>query len=87
MTPMTWPSDGGLSSASKGYTPGARATSGSLSAGPPRSPLLCAAVGCSRTGLPDQDPNPIGFSDVPKDGGTFFIAWDKTMGAVDFTVR
>ena len=29
----------------------------------------------------------IGFSDVRKDGGTFFIAWDKTMGAVDFTVK
>ena len=29
----------------------------------------------------------IGFSDVRKDAGTFFIAWDKTMGSVDFTAR
>jgi hypothetical protein len=29
----------------------------------------------------------IGFSDVRKDGGSFFIAWDKTMGAVDFSAR
>ena len=29
----------------------------------------------------------IGFSDVRKDGGTLFIAWDKTMGAVDFTAK
>jgi hypothetical protein len=27
----------------------------------------------------------IGFSDVRADGGTMFIAWGKTMGAVDFT--
>ena len=29
----------------------------------------------------------IGFSDVRADGGTLFIAWDKTMGAVDFTAK
>lgn len=29
----------------------------------------------------------IGFSDVRTDGGTLFIAWDKTMGAVDFTAK
>ncbi|NOT25974.1 MAG: DUF2911 domain-containing protein [Acidobacteria bacterium] len=29
----------------------------------------------------------IGFSDVRKDGGSFFIAWDKTMGAVEFTAK
>ncbi len=29
----------------------------------------------------------IGFTDVRKDGGTFYIAWDKTMGSVDFTVK
>ena len=29
----------------------------------------------------------IGFSDVRNDGGTLFIAWDKTMAAVDFTAK
>jgi hypothetical protein len=29
----------------------------------------------------------IGFSDVRADGGTLFIAWGKTMGAVDFTAQ
>ena len=29
----------------------------------------------------------IGFSDVRTDGGTLFIAWDKTMGAADFTAK
>jgi hypothetical protein len=29
----------------------------------------------------------IGFSDVRKDGGSFFIAWDRTMASVDFTAR
>jgi hypothetical protein len=29
----------------------------------------------------------IGFSDVRTDGGSFFIAWDKTMAAVDFTAK
>jgi hypothetical protein len=29
----------------------------------------------------------IGFSDVRNDGGTLFIAWDKTMAAVDFAAK
>lgn len=29
----------------------------------------------------------IGFSDVRADGGTLFIAWDKTMGAASFTAK
>ena len=29
----------------------------------------------------------LGFSDVRKDGGSFFIAWDRTMAAVDFTAK
>jgi hypothetical protein len=29
----------------------------------------------------------IGFSDVRSDGGTLFIAWDKTMASVDFTAK
>jgi Protein of unknown function (DUF2911) len=29
----------------------------------------------------------IGFSDVRTDGGTLFIAWAKTMGAVDFSAK
>ena len=29
----------------------------------------------------------IGFSDVRTDGGTLFIAWGKTMGAVDFSAK
>ena len=29
----------------------------------------------------------IGFSDVRTDGGSLFIAWDKTMAAVDFTAK
>ena len=29
----------------------------------------------------------IGFSDVRTDGGTLFIAWDKTMGSADFTAK
>lgn len=29
----------------------------------------------------------IGFADVRNDGGTLFIAWDKTMAAADFTAK
>jgi hypothetical protein len=29
----------------------------------------------------------IGFSDVREDGGSFFIAWERTMASVDFTAR
>lgn len=29
----------------------------------------------------------IGFSDVRRDGGSLFIAWDRTMAAVDFTAK
>jgi hypothetical protein len=29
----------------------------------------------------------IGFSDVRADGGSLFIAWDRTMASADFTAK